>query len=64
MNRPQICQLILSLLSSVAYIKKLYKNDSDEQARERSKHYLDLYLNTPEKGVRIIVYKVYFKITD
>lgn len=50
-NRPEICQLILNLLSDVAYITKLYKNDSNEQAKERSNHYLDLYLNTPEKGL-------------
>jgi hypothetical protein len=31
---------------------KLYRNDTIEQAKARSRHYLDLYLNSPEKGVR------------
>ena len=50
-NRPQICEYILNLLNSARFIQKLYRNDTAEQTKARSNHLLDLYLNTPEKGV-------------
>jgi ankyrin repeat and LEM domain-containing protein 2 len=50
-NRPEICEFLLKTLNSVAFIQKLYVNDSIEQSRTRSQHLLDLYINMPEKGL-------------
>lgn len=50
-KRAKICEFILGLLSSSKYIQKLYRNDTAEQSKARSMRILDLYLNTPEKGV-------------
>lgn len=52
-NQYEICDFILKTLASYNFIQFLYKNDSIEQAKNRSEHLLDLYLNMPEKGVRI-----------
>lgn len=53
-NNHQICQLILNLLSNISYVNKLHRNDTSEQLKARSNHLLDLYLNSPEKGVRML----------
>ncbi|CAF0709539.1 unnamed protein product [Brachionus calyciflorus] len=50
-NRANFCQLILNLLNSTAFLQKMYRNDTQDQSKARSNHLLDLYLNTPEKGL-------------
>ena len=49
----------------------MYRNDSIEQSKARSHHLLDLYLNTPEKGViytktyhKFKILKIYFKLNE
>jgi hypothetical protein len=49
-NRPEICDFILSTLSQVAFLKRLYISDSIDQINERKHHLIDLYLNMPDKG--------------
>ncbi|RNA15256.1 ankyrin repeat and LEM domain-containing 2, partial [Brachionus plicatilis] len=50
-DRAAFCQIILNLLSSHSFLQKMYPNDTIEQSKARSHHILDLYLNTPEKGL-------------
>lgn len=45
-----MCELILSTISDLNFIKLLYGDDSPENIEERRNILLDLYLNTPGKG--------------
>lgn len=44
-----MCELILNTISNIKFIKKLYVDDKEPE--ERAKILLDLYLNTPDKGL-------------
>lgn len=48
-----ICAFILSTVSSIDFVKRLYGDYSGETeaAEERCNVLLDLYLNTPDKGL-------------
>jgi ankyrin repeat and LEM domain-containing protein 2 len=50
-NRFEIATLILDSITNPIFMRKLYINDSNEQIEQRIEHILDLYLNTPEKGL-------------
>ncbi|KAF7280255.1 hypothetical protein GWI33_006251 [Rhynchophorus ferrugineus] len=43
-------ELILNIVSNPEFIKKLYGDDNEENAQQRCRILLDLYLNTPNKG--------------
>ncbi len=60
-NRPHFAEFVLNLLSNTTYLRSLYRNDSMEQAKARSMHILDLYLNTPEKGVGLFLILLRFR---
>ncbi|XP_030749829.1 ankyrin repeat and LEM domain-containing protein 2 isoform X2 [Sitophilus oryzae] len=45
-----VVELILNTISNPDFIKKLYGDDNQENAEQRCKMLLDLYLNTPTKG--------------
>ena len=44
-------KLVLNKISSVKFIQFLYPCDNEETALDRINFILDLYLNTPDKGV-------------
>ncbi|KAB0799550.1 hypothetical protein PPYR_07430 [Photinus pyralis] len=46
-----MCELILNTVSNTNFIKLLYGDDSHQDANERAVMLLDLYLNTPDKGL-------------
>lgn len=46
-----MCDLILSTVSNVDFVKLLYGDDSNQDAVERAQVFLDLYLNTPDKSL-------------
>lgn len=48
-KNPIMCELILNTISNIKFIKKLYVDDKEPE--ERAKILLDLYLNTPDKGL-------------
>ncbi|CAH0560246.1 unnamed protein product [Brassicogethes aeneus] len=49
-NAP-ITELVLNTVSNAEFIKLLYGDDNAENAEQRAKILLDLYLNTPNKGL-------------
>lgn len=49
-HNAKMCELILSTISDLRFIKLLYGDDSPENIEERRNILLDLYLNTPGKG--------------
>ena len=48
-----MAELILNYITGIEFHTKLYPNDSEDSRTNRLKFILDLYLNTPDKGVRI-----------
>lgn len=46
-----MCNLILSTVSNVNFVRKLYGDDTNQDSEERAKVFLDLYLNTPDKSL-------------
>ncbi|KAK4887667.1 hypothetical protein RN001_003938 [Aquatica leii] len=46
-----MCELILNTVSDISFIKLLYGDDSNQDPKERANMLLDLYLNTPDKGL-------------
>lgn len=46
-----MCELILSTITDINFIKYLYGEDQNQDALDRAKILLDLYLNTPDKGL-------------
>lgn len=50
-RNAEIAELILNTISNTEFIKLLYGDDSEENAKNRTSVLLDLYLNTPNKGL-------------
>lgn len=50
-NRPRIAELILKTVSNVNFIKRLYGAAGENSYVARPEVLLDLYLNTPDKGL-------------
>lgn len=50
-NRAQYAAEVLSTVSKVDFFQKLYPDDTLESSERRSAFLLDLYLNTPDKGL-------------
>jgi len=46
-----VAETILNRLSESGFHKRLYPEDSDVSRDNRMTYLLDLYLNTPDKGV-------------
>lgn len=46
-----MCALILNTVSDINFVKLLYGDDAHQNAEDRSKVLLDLYLNMPDKGL-------------
>lgn len=47
----EMSELILHTVANVNFIKLLYGDDSHQDSEDRAKVLLDLYLNTPDKGL-------------
>ncbi|XP_023012951.2 ankyrin repeat and LEM domain-containing protein 2 [Leptinotarsa decemlineata] len=50
-KNAEIAELILSTISNTEFIKLLYGDDNQQNAEDRTAILLDLYLNTPNKGL-------------
>lgn len=50
-RNARMCELILHTVSNPAFVRLLYGDDINQNADERTKILLDLYLNTPDKGL-------------
>ncbi|KAK9891566.1 hypothetical protein WA026_015526 [Henosepilachna vigintioctopunctata] len=50
-KNSQMAELILNTISNVEFVKLLYGDDSYENSQDRTNVFLDLYLNTPDKGL-------------
>ena len=53
-NQPAICRLILETLEDVGYVKMLYPDESPVTDQQCIDFVVDLYLNTPDKGVGVV----------
>lgn len=54
-NQSEILSFVLTTVSDVSFIKSYYLKDSEETAKERAQVLLCSYLNTPDKGVSILI---------
>lgn len=50
-NQASICQLTLETLENPEFMQLMYPDDSPDMLQHRICYILDLYLNTPDKGV-------------
>lgn len=51
-RNAEICSLILQTVGNVGFIQLLYGDDDDDAScNDRAKYLVDLYLNTPDKGL-------------
>ncbi|GJQ65297.1 hypothetical protein Trydic_g7417 [Trypoxylus dichotomus] len=50
-KNADMCELILNTIANVDFIELLYGDEDHQNAEERAKILLDLYLNTPDKGL-------------
>jgi len=53
-NQPAICRIVLEALEDVQYVKMLYPDESSATDQQCINFLLDLYLNTPDKGVGVV----------
>ena len=59
-NKLEFCIEILNTIESMDFWTKLYPDDSQESRNTRKKHIVDLYLNMPDKIVRMCVFACVF----
>lgn len=59
-NKLEFCKDILNTIESMDFWTKLYPDDSQESRIKRRKHIVDLYLNMPDKIVRMCVFPCMF----
>lgn len=50
-KNADMCELILNTISNIDFIELLYGDEDHQNAEARAKFLLDLYLNTPDKGL-------------
>lgn len=50
-RNAEIAELVLDTVSNTEFIKLLYGDDNEQNAEDRTSVLLDLYLNTPNKGL-------------
>ncbi|KAK9731186.1 hypothetical protein QE152_g13819 [Popillia japonica] len=50
-KNADMCELILNTIANVDFIELLYGDEDHQNAEDRAKILLDLYLNTPDKGL-------------
>ena len=58
-NRFNVLKLILKLLKDKFYMATLFTLDIAIALQDRIDHIVDLYLNTPDKGVNFLNYKIF-----
>lgn len=44
-------ELLLNTVTNVEFVKLLYGDDNEDNAKDRAKVFVDLYLNTPDKAL-------------
>lgn len=52
-NQASICQLTLETLENPEFMRLMYPDDAPDMLQNRICYILDLYLNTPDKGVSV-----------
>ncbi|KAK8732353.1 hypothetical protein OTU49_007048, partial [Cherax quadricarinatus] len=50
-NKPKFVEKVLATVAQAEFFQKLYPDDALESSERRSTYLLDLYLNTPDKGL-------------
>lgn len=55
-----MCLIILNTLHDVGFISELFPKENPPKLRERIKRLVDLYLNTPDKSVRKLIFSESF----
>lgn len=50
-KQPEMCRLILQTVEDPAFIELLYSEDTERSRCDRQRYVLDLYLNTPDRGL-------------
>ena len=54
-NKVEFCKEILTMIESMEFWTKLYPDDTQEARMKRKRHVVDLYLNMPDKIVKMCV---------
>ena len=52
-GQSSIIRTLIKTIKNVHFIRRLYTNDTEEQTQQRIKFLLDMYLNTPDKMVKV-----------
>lgn len=50
-KNSKMTELLLNTVTNVEFVKLLYGDDNEENAKDRAKVFADLYLNTPDKAL-------------
>lgn len=53
-NQAEMACLILETLQSPEFMRRMYPDDQEDMLWQRISYIVDLYLNTPDKGVSTI----------
>lgn len=51
-NQAEMARLILETLQSPEFMRLMYPDDQEDMLWQRISYIVDLYLNTPDKGVK------------
>ncbi len=54
-NQAGIARLLLETLEDPEFMRLMYPNDNELMLRQRIRYIVDLYLNTPDKAVSVLI---------
>jgi len=55
-GQSNIIRILIKTIKNIHFIRRLYVNDTEEQTQQRIQFILDMYLNTPDKMVPMILF--------
>lgn len=54
-NQPGVAQLLLETLENPDFMRLMYPDDLEAMLQKRIRYIIDLYLNTPDKAVSLLI---------
>lgn len=55
-NQAGIAQLLLDTLENPDFMRLMYPDDQEDMLQKRIHYIVDLYLNTPDKAVNVLLF--------